>query len=298
VSGTLLPTAGNRKGLEVASGKVVALVRGLLPSLVPSEMRVARFVVEHPAEVIHYSVTELAGIAQTSASTVMRFCQKLGFKGYQDFKIALAQEAILPLKRLQSDVVETDSPAEILDKVVLAATDAVAAAAKTIDGHTFGRVVDLFDAADRILVLGVGSSAPIVQDIAYRLLTIGLRTEAPPDVHVQHVAASLLSGRDVCLAISHTGSTRETLAAVRSAALAGAKTIAVTSFFQSPLTEIADVSLVTGSKETAFRVEAMASRLAHLSVLDALFVALAVRNRERAFAAQNAYGVVLAEHRL
>jgi DNA-binding MurR/RpiR family transcriptional regulator len=181
---------------------------------------------------------------------------------------------------------------------VQAAAEAVGEAATTVDDETFDRVVALLDAADRVLVAGVGSSAPIVQDVAYRLLTIGLRTEAPLDVHVQHVAASLLSASDVCLAISHTGSTRETLATVRLAAAAGARTVAVTSFFRSPLTELADLSLVTGSKETAFRVEAMSSRLAHLAVLDALFVALAARNRDRAMAAQDAYSGVLAEHRL
>ena len=285
------------RGEENVAGKVVASIRALLPSVIPSEARVARFVIDQPAEVIHLSVTELAGIASTSASTVMRFCQKLGFKGYQDFKIALAQDSTPPARRLQADVSEGDSPGEILNKVVNTAADAVADAATTIDPAVIAGVVDLLESADRILVVGVGSSAPIVQDIAYRLLTIGMRVEAPLDVHVQHVTASLLTNRDVCLAISHTGSTRETVATVRSAAMAGATTVAVTSFFRSPLTEVAHVALVTGSKETAFRVEAMASRLAHLSVLDALYVALAVGNRERTLAAQDAYGAVLAEHR-
>jgi DNA-binding MurR/RpiR family transcriptional regulator len=285
-------------GEEIVSGQVVARIRGLLPSLVPSEARVARFVIEQPAEVIHCSVTELAGIANASASTVMRFCQALGFKGFQDFKIALARDAIPPLRRLQADVDANDTPAEILSKVVHAAADAVAGAGSTIDDAVFARAVERLDAAERILVLGVGSSAPIAQDIAYRLLTIGLRVEAPLDVHVQHVTANLLTARDACLAISHTGSTREILSAVRSAAAAGSATIAVTSFFRSPLTVAVDLALVTGSAETAFRVEAMASRLAHLSVLDALYVALAVRDRSRALAAQARYEAVLAEHRL
>jgi len=285
------------RGDEIVSASVVSLVRALLPSMVPSEVRVARFVIDQPGEVIHYSVTELAVIASTSASTVMRFCQKLGFRGFQDFKIALAQEAIPPLRRLQADVAEGDSPGDILIKVVHAAADAVAGAGTTIEAETFAKVVERLDSADRLLILGVGSSAPIVQDIAYRFLTIGLHVEAPLDVHVQHVTASLLSAEDVCLAISHTGSTRETVAALKAAATAGARTIAVTSFFRSPLTEIAEVSLITGSKETAFRVEAMTSRLAHLSVLDALFVALAVRNRKRSLSAQDSYESVMAEHR-
>lgn len=276
---------------------VTALIRGSLPGLVPSEARVARLVLSDPTAVIHWSVTELAQNAETSTTSVLRFCQRVGFTGYQDFKIALARDTIPPLQQLQEDVKESDAPRAILRKVVGSGSEAVAGAAATVQGDSFDRAVDLLDQAQRILVIGVGSSSPIAQDIAYRLLTIGLRAEAPIDVHVQHVMARLLGPEDVCLAISHTGSTRETVASVRSAVKAGATAIAITSFFHSPLTEIASVSLVTGGRETNYRIEAMASRLSHLAVLDALYVSLAVRDRERTAAAQELYGEVLSEHR-
>lgn len=279
------------------NGLILARVRGIRGSLVPSEARVATQVIEEPGEVIHRSVVEVAEAASTSTTTVMRFCRQLGFKGFQDFKIALAQDTIPPLRRLQEDVAEDDTDPEILRKIVAAATDAVSGAARLIEDETYAEAVDLLASAERILVVGVGSSAPVAQDVAYRLLTTGLRAEAPPDVHVQHVTARLLSQRDVCLAISHTGSTRETVATAEAAARAGAVVIAVTSFLHSPLTQIANLSLVSGSKETAFRVEAMASRLAHLTVLDALLVSLAVRNRDRALDTQDVVGPILSEHR-
>lgn len=279
------------------AGNVIAGVRALVPALIPSEARVAKFVLDRPGEVIHLSVTELAGASETSASTVIRFCQKLGFEGYQGFKIALAQDSAPPLQRLQADVNDTDPLDVVLAKVTSAAADAVANAGTTIDPLAFGRVVDLLASAERVLVTGVGTSQSIAQDIAYRLLTIGVRVDAPVDIHVQHVTASLLSSRDACLAISHTGSTRETIAVVDAASRAGASTAAITSFFRSPLTEIADVALVTGGRETAFRVEAMASRLAHLAVLDALHVALAIRHRDRSDAALAMYDRTLSQHR-
>ena len=109
---------------------------------------------------------------------------------------------------------------------------------------------------------------------------VGVVSNAPPDVHVQHVAARLLTDGDVCVAISHTGATRETVATVRAARDAGATTIAVTSFSRSPISRLADVVLVAGGPELSFRHEAMASRLAHLSLLDALYVAVAMRFQE------------------
>lgn len=281
-----------------APGKIAGLIRGTLPALVPSEVRVAELVLATPDEVIHMTVTDLARAANTSTSTVMRFCQRLGFKGYQDFKIALARDNIPLMRALPVEIDDDDAPARILEKVVGAAADAVARAATSIDDATFTQAVEALDAASRVLVVGVGRSAPIAQDVAFRMMTIGIRTEAPLDIHVQHVTSTSLTERDVCLVIDHTGRTRETVMTATAAAQAGATVIAVTSFFHSSLIDVATIALVSGTKPVAFRLESMTSRLAHLSVLDALGIALAVRNRERSEAAQEPYGEVNREHRL
>jgi RpiR family carbohydrate utilization transcriptional regulator len=272
-------------------------IRALLPSLIQSEARVATVVLNDSPSVVLLSVTQLAERAGSSASTVVRLCQRIGFRGYQDLKIALAQELIPAIQRIQSDVSETDDASSILDHVLAASADATRDAGATIDRVQFVQAVDALAAAQRVLFLGVGTSAPIAQDAAYRFATIGIQAQAPPDVHVQHVSARLLAAGDVCVAVSHTGQTHETVAAVTSAAAGGAKTVAVTSFVQSPLAEIADVVLIAGSRETRFRVEAMASRIAHVAVLDALFVALAMRDAKRATEYLDLTSDVLGEHR-
>jgi RpiR family carbohydrate utilization transcriptional regulator len=97
---------------------------------------------------------------------------------------------------------------------------------------------------------------------------------------MQSVAAAVLKPGDVALIVSHTGRTQEVLTAARKAKEAGAKVIALTSFFRSPLLQVADVELVTAVRETTSRVEAMASRTAHLAVVDALYVALTMLRKE------------------
>lgn len=87
------------------------------------------------------------------------------------------------------------------------------------------------------------------------------------------------------------------MASVKAARDAGATTVAVTSFSRSPITEFAQVVLVAGGPETSFLLEAMTSRTAHLSVLDALFVAVAAGTRERANVALDATADVLSQHR-
>ena len=280
-----------------APGTVAEMVRAASGSLPPAEARVAQALLTRGADVVHSSVTEVALAADTGVGTVVRACQSLGFKGFQAAKIALAQD-LLPLdERPHTDVAEGDTPAEVLAKLADASGDALRRAVASVAADALGRATELIAGARRVLCLGVGTSAPLAQDTAYRLATIGIDADAPPDVHVQHVRARLLKENDVALAVSHTGATQETLGAVRGAREAGAAIIAITSFSTTPLTELADVALVAGGRETRYRVEAMASRLAHLLVIDTLYTSLVLASPRRAQPAQQLTADVLAEHR-
>lgn len=268
----------------------------MLPALTPSDRRVAVTILERPEEILQMTVSEVAELADTAASTVVRCCQGLGFGGFHDLKLALAKE-LGGAGPVAGPVDAGDAPADVLRKVAQADAEALGDLVATVDPKAFDACVDALAAAGRVLVAGVGTSAPVAQDAAYRLMQIGLRAEAPPDVLVQHVTASLLTRGDVCLAVSHSGATRETVAVVAAAGAAGATTVAVTSFERSPLTDVADVRLVAGGQRMSFHLEAMSSRIAHLAIVDALFVALALRDPDRATSAIEASGGALSEHR-
>jgi DNA-binding MurR/RpiR family transcriptional regulator len=280
-----------------AGASVAERIRAAMPALTAAKARVARAVLAEPERVLRMSVSDLASEAQTSVATVVRSCQDLDFTGFQDLKIALARESVPDEQQLVEDVRPDDSPAQVLTKVTHSIADAVNALASNVDTRVLDTVANALINARQMLFVAVGTSAPLAADAAYRLTTTGLHATTHSDVHLQHVTARLLSPGDVCVAISHTGSTHETLAATRAAAAAGATTVAVTSFTRSPLTEIVDHSLIAGSAETSYRVEAMTSRLAHLAVLDALFVLVALRRPEQSRAALATTGDVLSEHR-
>lgn len=277
---------------------ITAQLRARMPALTPSLQRIGRVILDQPTEIIHMTVSDLAEHAGTSVATVVRFCQDIGLKGFADLKIRLAAESIPPERGLHEDVTGTDTPAAVLDKILRSTAQAITDALGTVDAHSFTEAVGVLARAQRLLVVAVGTSSPLAQDAAYRFRTAGLPAEAPLDPHVQHVSAGLLQPADACLAISHTGQTRETLASTTAAKHAGAATIALTSFYRSPLTKIAGTCLVAGSRETNFRVEAMSSRIIHSTVLDALYVAFCLANPQRAQAAQHLTAEVLTEHRL
>jgi RpiR family carbohydrate utilization transcriptional regulator len=285
---------------DVERGRpVLASVRALLPSLQASDARVAQVIVDEPDAVVYRSVSEVAEAAGSSTATVVRCAQKLGFRGFHDLKLALARELATFAAAAQEEVAESADPRLVpLVQVVAAGTQTLRDAVALVDPQAFAAVVAALADAGRVLFAGFGTSAPLVADAAYRFSAIGLHADAYADAHVQHFQARRLGPDDLCLAVSHTGSTRETLEVVRAAQTVGATTAAVTSFARSPLTELVDHTILAGTREVSFQLEAMASRLAHLALLDALLVATAQRDPERAESALASFSDMLGEHRL
>jgi len=276
------------------SGSVIALVRGQLHRLVPSEAKVAQYLIDFPGQVIFQSVSDVGLAAGTASSTVVRCAQRLGFSGFQDLKISLARE--LGAAAVIATTVEA-SPGWLLDDVLLRAGEAMRSASRTIDREQFGAVMHAMQSANRVLLAGIGTSAPVAQDAAFRLRIIGLPADAPTEIYAQQMHASALGPDDVLLAVSHTGSTRHTVTCVERARQAGAVTVALTSFARSPLTEIARYALVAGASGTSVELEAVAGRIAHIAVIDALILELASADPERAERHRRIYEQILGDHR-
>jgi DNA-binding MurR/RpiR family transcriptional regulator len=277
---------------------VLARARAAFASLSEAEQRVALAFEEDPAELVQLPVEELAQRIGVSTATVVRFCQAIGYRGLRDLKLALAAEALLPHQQMiHEDIQPRDSVLTIAQKVLRSDLQAIADSLQVLDELALERAVEALLAAPRIEFYGVGSSLPVAQDAHYRFLRIGLPATMATDVHVQAVSAAQLPPGSVAFAISHTGRTTETLNALRKARAAGATCILLTSHANTPLGRYADIQLVTASRETAFRTEAVASRIAHLSLIDALYVAVALR-RTGAQAILARSDAIIAERRL
>lgn len=276
----------------------LAALRGLLPSLTDAEAAVARTILSDPLASARASIGELASMAKVSTASVVRTARALGFAGFRDFRTALIADASRVRNPEVRDVEPGDSPIEVARKVFTADIDAIASTLELLDEEAFEHAVKLLANAERIEVYGIGSSGPVAADAYYRLLRLGLQVSVVTDSHMQAVSASLLTGSDVALVFSHTGRTSETLTTTRIARAAGAKVVAVTSFLDSPLAGQVDALLVVATAESAYRVEAMASRIAHLSIVDALYVALANRMADNAAAVLERSSQIIEEKRV
>jgi RpiR family carbohydrate utilization transcriptional regulator len=245
-----------------------------------AERKVVDYLVRNTADILRMTVTEVAEGSGTSEATVVRVCKKGGLAGFQQFKIRLAQDLVAPLKAIHEEVAEGDDTATVARKVfhanILALEDTLA----RLQPADVERACDILGQADQILICGVGNSGLIALDAQQRFLRLGLRVAAEAAGDTQAVRAALLGPSDAVLAISHSGASRDVVEAVRTARRNGSRVVAITHLGKSPLTGQADVILATAARETAFRTESMSSRIAMQTIVDLLFVALALRRYE------------------
>ncbi len=271
----------NKRADSAPVDNVLSRIRVRQASLGPSTRSIASYVLENPGQVVGMSVTELAEATGASDGSVINFCRQLGLSGFQQFKLSLAQETVRPVQFIQEDLQPGDDVSAVCRKMFHAGIQALRDTLSVLDPDAVAAAVKAIRAADRIEIYGIGSSAPIAEDAQYRMLRIGLNVKVVTDSHIQAISASLTGPNVVVLTISHSGATHETLAATRLAKEAGATTIVVTNFSNSPLQAFADIKLFTMSRETKFRTEAMTSRIAQLCVLDALIAGIAIDDYEK-----------------
>ena len=286
-------------GTSVPEG-IRSRIRVAMDSLRPAERRVAALVVSEPGTVVHLPIAELASLADVSEGTVIRFCTALGCRGYQALKLALAADLAQPTLVLQEDIVAADAanPAIVAHKVFASDILALQDTLKLLDPTAIMRAVKAIESCSELVFFGIGSSHAVASDAAGRFLRIGLRAYAETDAHLQVVTASLLPSTAVAIGISHSGVSREPVECLALARRRRATTVAVTARHPSPLTAHADIVLLTMSTETRYREEALASRIAQLSLLDSLYVAVAIRRPEASLDALRETSDALAPHRL
>ena len=253
----------------------------------PAQRRLAEFLLENLAVASDYTITDLAEVAGVSIGTISQLCRRLGLKGYQDLRLALARDAVVLDASVTGQRLDlSEGPPAVLEaiaRVFGSSQDALTETASRLEPAVLERAVGLLAEARRIECIGVATAGLVAAEAALKLRKLGLDAIALPDTHQQAMSAALLDGRDVLLAISHSGRTIDTLRAAQLARAGGAQVVVISGQSRSPLADAADILLVTVSSDTGFQVEPMASTVAAIAVIQVLFVLLV----ERAAAAQD-----------
>ena len=261
---------------------VAAQIRMRLPSLTPLEGKVAADILARKDITEAMPLREVATGSGVSDAMVVKVAKKLGFAGFREFRQGLVDYYSSDTAALHSEISADDTAGQIVQKVFRTAMQALEETFAILDLQAFERAADFLHRARQRDFYGLGGSAQIARDVSHKFLRIGIRTSVFDDAHMMMMSAALLGPDDVAIAFSHSGSTSAVIDAVELARRNGARTIAVTNYADSPLARIVDVVLCSTAQNNPLLGENATARIAQLNLLDALFVAVAQRDRAAA----------------
>jgi RpiR family carbohydrate utilization transcriptional regulator len=268
---------------------VLTEVRRRLPHLSRGQSRIARFVLDRPDRAKEISLKDLCGKCDTSEPVVFAFCDALGFDGFRSFKTALAVDlgsraGLAGEAEVQDEELhEIDDPALFLKTLAGHYLRSIRETVASLVPDRFQAAVGLLERAKRIVLLGVGVSG----NVGFVALQNFLRTGTPvtwtndPNLNFTHLAP--LEKGDVCIALSQTGSQKDTIEGAAFAKRRGITVIAITSDPEGPLADLADILLLTAPVATPANTHfSIGAQLATpvLLVTDALAVALGARRKK------------------
>ncbi|MGQ8366997.1 MurR/RpiR family transcriptional regulator [Glaciecola sp. 1036] len=259
-------------------------IRAVMPKLSNNEQRLANFIVETPTALRDLSSQKLAEIVGISQSSVVKFAQKLNYKGYPALKLAILEDAknvVHDEHRLHGNIAIEDDYHTMADKLLRSKINVLKQTRTLNEENQIEKAVGYIDNAKRVLVTGLGGSALVGKDFVFKLHKLGVTALSEIDGHAQLALASTLNQDDVVFAISESGATTEVVNVVKEAKKGGSKIISVTKFGDNPISSLANVRLFSVAEEAATRISSILARTAQEFVIDVLFIALMQRYSDR-----------------
>ncbi len=193
---------------------------------------------------IHTNISTLAAKAHVSEPTITRFCRSVGCSGFRDFKVKLAQSLAVGGDYIRKTEPGNNDIISTTGTVINLAHDALNRIQSQLDSVELENSIKLISSARQVLFFGGGGGSTIAAlEGQYRLFRLGIHVVAHVGGQLQCMAASVLNEKDVVVAISLTGRSREMLDAVKIAQRYDATVIAITKR-DSPLAQLCDHSLL------------------------------------------------------
>lgn len=233
----------------------------LAPSLQPTERRIVDAVLADRAGTVERTAQELADAVGVGRTSVIRAVKTLGYDGFPQLRVALAQELALEGSDAagSSDAGSKPGAQASLVASVRAGAQRFGARVSQIVAALTEESLEAFlsqlEGAQRVLVIANGLSHPLGLDLMMRLNAAGRPAEMLTDPLSQQISARQLGPGSVCVVVSGSGSNRTTLEALTAAKAGGARVLAITSFARSAVTELADVTLLVPPVDGGFHNE-------------------------------------------
>jgi RpiR family transcriptional regulator, carbohydrate utilization regulator len=285
-------------GTEPLQRPLLVYLQAILPSLNPTERIIGEYVLQDPERVLSSSISEMRRGSGASVGSIVGFCRSLGVKGFADFKITLARELAQAGLSASERMPSGRQNASLFENVFQFHAQNLKETLQINSQETMEKASRILEMARRIEFFSIGMSYPVAYTACCKLRLIGLPASTECDSHMQLVTATQLKKGDVAFGISCSGSTRETVKCLQTAREKKATTLCLTNCMRSPITDYADLALYATPSEIKYFQAPLASRITQLALVDALFVSIALRRKNKTMVQLQSAGEKLLEHRI
>lgn len=266
---------------NAAGDSIIGYISKSCKNLPPSYQAISEYIATHTDKVIGASIAEFASSINMSEATVVRYCKRIGFKGFSDFKIKLARFTGEDTNTPIPNGIDHSDPSDIVIRKVLESEyDDIRFTAEMLDMNAMVQCVDYLFTAPHIAFFGIGSSSIVAKNAKEHFLHYGKLVHAEEDTISQLVLANTLGYNDVAFSITVSGESVIPIQALKIAKKNGARTVCLTQSPNSEITKYADCVLIAYRRAPLSDDLGTISRIVHSSIIDALAITYAVRNYE------------------
>lgn len=265
-------------------------------SFTASEKKLADYILAGQEQISRMSISELANACGVADATVSRFCRRMGYRGYPDFKIAILNAARSHLKDnpLSGEITAEDSLEIIAQKLLAANSIAMSQTLEVVNLDAVQQAAECLRGAANVYCMGQGGSMLIASEAAHLFSTVTNKFRPVGDSHLQAMAAAMMQPQDAVLFFSYSGSTTDMLDTLRTVREQGGRVILVTRFPNSPGAELADYVLQCGANENPLQSGSVPARIAQMYLVDILFTEYTRKNMPQTCESRNRIAQALA----
>jgi len=250
-------------------------------SLQKNQRKIAEHFINNFDKIPFLNVHELSDATGTSVASVVRFSQRVGFKGFSDLREVIASslqndlynKEYFPL--FEKHKIEEDLLTEVAGLDIKNINDTL----NLVERKTFNYVVDRISKSERVFTAGLGISYLLAELLAYQLTQVGVSSAVLKHSHTLFNEQILfLNPKDLLILFSFPPYSKETIEAAEFAKRKKIETIAITNEPASPVTFFTTANLSVKSENMLYT-----NSFAAISVLiNAIATACAIKDKSRA----------------
>ena len=240
--------------------------------LFPTEKRIADFMLENSKQMETISIGEIAQFTNSSKATVTRFCKRLGYDGFKDFRVSAIKDNQLGLNDFRNLVLDrTRYEKRTIDYICNSNAQACADTKLLLNAEVLQQAAAILLSKKRIFIVGDGIAATIALDFYFKLLRLGIIATYSLDRRTQLLCISLTTENDVVIGFDSSGNTKSTVELIKTAKNNGAETITICNTIGSPLAKASGMNIYGPAKIGTDISGTLAPRIALLCIVDCLF---------------------------